>query len=109
MTDRSKKLLSDINQAILLINLFLEGIDDFSDYAADLKTKSAVERQLGIIGDALNKYIQEGNLPLKYAQQIIAFRNRLIHAYDSIDDSIIWVTVYNHLPALKTEIELLLG
>lgn len=63
MTDRSRKYLSDILQAILLIKDFTEGVTDFSTYQTDLKTKSAVERQLGIIGDAVNSYISEGKSP----------------------------------------------
>ena len=109
MTDRSKKFLSDIQQSIRLINDFTDSIVEFSNYQADLKTKSAVERQLGIIGDAVNNYVREGNPPLNYAPQIVAFRNRLIHAYDSIDDSIVWVTIQNHLPKLKTEVDILLN
>ena len=31
------------------------------------------------------------------------FRNRIIHAYDSIDDSIVWAIKTNHLPTLKEE------
>lgn len=52
MTDEAKKYLSDILQAILLIEDFTAEKTDFSDYETDMKTKSAVERQLGIIGEA---------------------------------------------------------
>lgn len=45
---------------------------------------------------------------LKNAKEIINFRNRIIHAYDSIDDTIIWAIKTNHLPELKTEIESLM-
>jgi uncharacterized protein with HEPN domain len=37
------------------------------------------------------------------------FRNRIIHGYDSVDDVIVWRTVQHHLPALKAEVEELLG
>lgn len=50
MTDQQKKYLSDILQAINLIESFVSEIPEFDHYAADLKTQSAVERQLGIIG-----------------------------------------------------------
>ena len=55
MTDQGNKLLSDILQAIELIESFISDIKDFDSYVADLKTQSAVERQLGIIGEAVNK------------------------------------------------------
>jgi uncharacterized protein with HEPN domain len=50
MTDKGRKYLSDILQAIELIESFTSGISDFEEYITDLKTQSAVERQLGIIG-----------------------------------------------------------
>ena len=46
MTDQGKKYLSYILQAIGLIDEFTETISDFNDYVLDLKTQSAVERQL---------------------------------------------------------------
>lgn len=56
MTDQGKKYLSDILQAIDLIDDFTDSIADYNDYVMDLKTQSAVERQLGIIGEAVNKF-----------------------------------------------------
>jgi len=50
MMEQAKKYLSDILQAIELIDQFTESIDDFEVYTSDLKTRSAVERQLGILG-----------------------------------------------------------
>lgn len=41
--------------AIDLIEHFTLDISHFNDYQNDLKTQSAVERQLAIIGEALNK------------------------------------------------------
>jgi uncharacterized protein with HEPN domain len=38
----------------------------------------------------------------------VDLRNRVIHAYDSINNEIIWGIVINHLPKLKSEIENLL-
>lgn len=68
----------------------------------DLKTKGAVERHLGIIGEAVNKFLKESQAnQLKNASQIVSLRNRLIHSYDNIDDSIIWSILIRHLPPLK--------
>jgi uncharacterized protein with HEPN domain len=78
------------------------------DYKLDLKTKSAVERQLIIIGEVINKIKKADDLELSHSKEIINFRNRLVHAYDSIDDAIVWAIKYNHLPKLKTEVEALL-
>jgi uncharacterized protein with HEPN domain len=50
MTEKIKKYLFDILMAIDLVEEFTEGIEDFNNYQNDLKTQSAVERQLAIIG-----------------------------------------------------------
>ena len=105
MTERSIKYLSDILLAIALIKEFALGITDFNAYENDRKTQSAIERQLAIIGEALNKFKKiEPTVEIKYDKQIIAFRNRLVHAYDSLDNSIVWAILNNHLKALEDEI-----
>ena len=56
MTEKGLKYLSDISQSIGLIDDFMKSITSYADYVNDLKTQSAVERQLGIIGEAVNKF-----------------------------------------------------
>ena len=109
MKEKDKKYLYDISIAIDAIFEFVVDMD-FNQYAKDLKTKSAVERQLGIIGEAVNKFIKDNPYELlSHAKEIINLRNRIIHAYDSIDDSIIWALKTNHLPKLKEEVSALLN
>ena len=105
MTDQGRKYLSDILQAIELIESFTSDITDFNNYLSDFKTQSAVERQLGIIGEAVSKF--EKLFPdsaLSNVHTIKGFRNRLIHAYDTIDQSIIWAIIKNHVGPLKNEV-----
>jgi uncharacterized protein with HEPN domain len=105
MTDQGKKYLSDILQAVDLIESFTKEISDFDNYISDLKTQSAVERQLGIIGEAVSRFEKLfPDITLKNAHKIVGFRNRLIHAYDAIDPSIIWAIIKKHLDPLKNEI-----
>lgn len=106
MTDQGRKYLSDILRAIELVETFTSDINDFEQYVKDLLTQSAVERQLGIIGEAINRFERLfPALPLENAGKIRGFRNRLIYAYDSLDQSIIWAIIKNHLPPLKKELE----
>ena len=106
MTDKAIKYLSDIQYAISLIDNFLEGVEIFGIYQSDPKTQSAIERQLGIIGEAINKFRQEEDVViLSHTKQIANFRNRLIHSYDNIDASIVWAILKNHLPILKKEVD----
>ncbi len=102
---QSKKYLDDVLNAIELIEEFLLEINSFAEYSKDLKTQSAVERQLGIIGEAVNKYdkLNPDNF-LKNTIQIIGLRNRIVHAYDDIDINVIWALIQNHLPYLKREV-----
>lgn len=82
MTEKAKKYLADILQAINLIEDFSKEITDFFEYQKDLKTKSAVERQLGIIGEAVNQFRKaEEKIELSHTRQIVDFRNRLIHSF----------------------------
>ncbi len=105
MTEKSKKYLSDILMAIDLINDFIREIESFKDYEQDRKTQSAVERQLVIIGEALNHFRKlELQINIEKDKQIIDFRNRLVHAYDSLDNSIIWAINKLHLKPLQKEI-----
>lgn len=106
MTEKEKKFLSDIINSIELIENFTKDLKSFKDYEKDLKTKGAVERHLGIIGEAVNKFLKESETnDLKNASQIISLRNRLIHSYDNVDDSIIWSILTRHLGPLKDEVK----
>lgn len=105
MTGKSQKYLSDIIHSIELIEDFTKSIKTFSQYENDLKTQSAVERHLGIIGEAVNKYdLLNTEDSLINARKIVGFRNRLIHAYDAIDPSMIWAIIKQYLQPLKEEV-----
>ena len=109
MTIKEKKYLSDMMRAISLIESFTANTISYTEYTMDLKTQSAVERQLAIIGEALNQYDkQPERISLNNTRQIVGFRNRIIHTYDSLDDTLVWAIVVNHLPALKSEVKTLL-
>lgn len=105
MTEKELKYLYDILRAIELIEEFTSAINSYDDYVSDLKTQSAVERQLGIIGEAVNKLDSiQPELNLENSRKIVGFRNRLIHAYDAVDTSIIWAIIQRYLSPLKEEI-----
>ena len=108
MSDEILKYIEDMLKAIRLIESFMGKRLSFSRYQKDIKTKFAIERNLEIIGEALNKALKrQPDLSITSAHQIIATRNRLIHTYDAIDDYIIWEIITTHLPTLKSELLLL--
>lgn len=45
---------------------------------------------------------------ISHTQRIIAFRNRLIHGYDSLADDIVWGVLETNLTALRREVATLL-
>jgi uncharacterized protein with HEPN domain len=104
MTEEARKYLYDILHAIDLIEEFTASVPNFKAYDCDLKTQSAVERQLGIIGEAVNKLdTLFPYLSLENSRKIVGFRNRLIHAYDAVDSSMVWVIIQKYLPLLKDD------
>lgn len=110
MTEKGLKYLSDIKQAIELIEDFTSSIKNYNDYLDDKKTQSAVERQLGIIGEAVNNFeIIEPEINLQYTRKIVGFRNRLIHAYDSVDSAIVWTILKRYIKPLKAEVNELIS
>ena len=110
MNDATRKLLFDILQAGRAIQDFVQRMT-LAQYLADLRTRSAVERQLEILGEAfvrLRKTDAETFAQFPQAPRIIGFRNRLIHGYNAIDQETVWDVVQRHLPALVAGIERIL-
>lgn len=110
MENRTKVWLADIKQAIVEINQFLPEKRDFFQFQKDIKTKKAVERNIEIIGEAVNRIlIQNPDIEISNAKKIVATRNRVIHNYDSISQDIIWTIINRDLPLLEKEIDALLN
>lgn len=109
MSDSIKKSLTDIHMCIDGIYYHLQGRRDFKWYAESLTVKRAVERELSIIGEAVNRILKEDkNIGLSRAKEIIAFRNRVIHSYDAVDDNLVWKIIMHDLPVLHREVLALL-
>jgi uncharacterized protein with HEPN domain len=106
MDNRINSWLEDIERSIDEIFNFLPEQRDFLAYQKDLKTKRAVERNIEIIGEAINRISRYKNCDIKIrnAQKIIGTRNRIAHEYDSISDEVIWTIIIKELPELKKEI-----
>ena len=104
MTSKVKKYLLDILEAIQSIENYIEHAD-FFQYQQNKMMRRAVERELEIIGEALNALLKiETEVQISGSERIIGMRNRVIHGYDKIDDGIVWGTIKRHLPVLKNEV-----
>ena len=103
------KCLHDVQESIFSINTFLGEKRNFVEYKGNKLLRRAVERELEIIGEALNRIAKIEKLEIQFYRQIIGLRNRIVHSYDNIDDELIWTIATRHLPILKIEIENLLN
>lgn len=98
--------LFDILNSILEIESFVDFEEtNFQDYSSDVKTKRAVERNLEIIGEALNKISKKDeNLEITDKRKIISVKNKIIHGYDQVSDELIWSIITQYLPVLEKEV-----
>lgn len=112
MDERILKWLYDVKLSIEEIDSFFEGQErNLFKYKNSLILKRAVERNLEIIGEAINRIKQrdpEFLQKISEANSIIGLRNHVIHSYDTISDESIWSILTNHLPKLKTEVNSLI-
>ena len=109
MNKKIKVWLEDILKSIDEIFEFLPEQKNFSAYRDNLLIKKAVERNLEIIGEAINRILKEDDtFPLKNARRIIDTRNRIIHGYEKISDEVIWTIVTRELPYFQEEVRSLL-
>lgn len=106
MNERILKYLYDIKIAIDEIDLFFVNKPKrFDDYSSNILLKRAIERNLEIIGEAMNRILTTDPVfPIENAKRIVSLRNQIIHGYDKISDENIWGILINHLPKLKEEI-----
>ena len=101
---KNAQRLSHIINAIDRVERSLSGIsrDDF--YANEDKQGNVV-RCIEIIGEAANHIsdeIQTANPDIPWPS-IIGMRNNLIHGYNEVDYSFVWITAKHDLPQLKIQ------
>ena len=111
MQPRSAKLLEDVRDAADFIREAVQG-KTLADYRTNRMLRQAVERNFEIIGEALKPlaaHDPETCARIGEHRQIIAFRNVLIHGYDLVDHALVWSTIETQVPALLTQVELLLA
>lgn len=107
MSARLPKHLHDALTAARLAMEFVAGLDDVS-YAASVLVRSAVERQLEILGEAARRSLDEDGALRERIPELplaVALRNRIIHGYDKVEHAIVFDTVTRDLPALVERVE----
>ncbi|WP_205603662.1 HepT-like ribonuclease domain-containing protein [Cyclobacterium sp. SYSU L10401] len=91
MKHEIKKNLYDVNVSINSIFDYLGDELDFTEYLNNKLLRRAIEREIEIIGEAINRALkQDPDLQIENAKRIVDTRNWVIHGYDKVDDVIIW-------------------
>ena len=102
--------LADITGACEAIARFLSGVD-YTAYRETELTRSAVERQLIVIGEAVNALLRvEPSFSgrISHARRIVDFRNQLAHDYAAVNHAVVWSIATSEVPVLRAECEAIL-
>lgn len=105
MTRDYRLYLDDMVEAINRIDEYTKDIS-LQDFLGDKKTRDAVIKNFGVMGEAAN------NIPLELRndypdlpwQSMVGMRNKLVHEYFGIDLEVVWKTIKKHLPELKEDV-----
>ncbi|MDE6796153.1 MAG: DUF86 domain-containing protein [Muribaculaceae bacterium] len=105
------KYLQDILDAIIeLESFFTDYPKRYDVFEKDRLRICAVERKTEIMGEAINRILKiDPKFPIPNAKAIINTRNRIIHAYDSVETEFLWGLVIRHIPLLKEDIQTLIN
>ncbi|WP_108425447.1 DUF86 domain-containing protein [Flagellimonas amoyensis] len=100
------KYILDIESIILELEHITEHHKhDYNNFSSNFISIRAVERDLMIIGEAVNKMTKlEPNITISNTKHIVGLRNMIVHAYDSIDPTLLWTILIKDIPMLKKEI-----
>ncbi len=101
--------LEDMVAAAEAIRLFVNDVT-FEAFAANLEKRSAIERQVFIIGEAaarLPARLRRDEAPVPW-RAVIGLRNLLAHGYWVIDAGELWQVATVHVPALAAHVRELL-
>jgi uncharacterized protein with HEPN domain len=103
----AKTYFAHILSSIDAIHSFVAGLS-YTDYCGDIKTKSAVERQLSILSEAsirLRKLQALDLCPGPNWHDACNMGNVLRHQYHEVQDQMIWDTVQDDLPSMKLAVQ----
>ena len=110
MQRKAPKLLEDIRQAAQRISEW-SASRTLEQYRDDPMLRSAVERNLEVIGEAINRLARidaDTAGRLGPYEQIIAFHSILIHGYEIVDHDRVWHVIRNDVSDLLAKTDQLL-
>jgi uncharacterized protein with HEPN domain len=111
MPHDARKYLHDLADAARFLIGFTAN-RNFDEYLTDRGFRSAVERELITIGEAvlqIQKVDAAAADKITDHQRIVSFRNVLVHGYDSIKPDLVWIVVTDKLSILLQEVDALIA
>ena len=101
-------LLADILNCIDKISAYTEGLDEAAFLQSDI-VQDAVERNIGVIGEAVTKLQKKApeliastpNIPWHFAR---GMRHVIVHDYGTVNYSRVWQTIREDLPKFRAQI-----
>ena len=111
MDKYTQKYLEDVLTACKEVSSFFENQPKiFENFKGDTLRQRAVERNVEIMGEAINQMLKQNpDVSLTNAKAIVATRNRVIHGYDSVTPEFLWSLIVKHIPLLQQEVENLIS
>ena len=100
------KYLEDIRLSIVDIESYVDNINSVKEIEENQLLFDALCRRFGIIGEAMYQANNiDRNLSITDKSRIIGLRHIIVHDYDTVRASNLWMIITNKLPLLKSEIE----
>ncbi|WP_407521250.1 DUF86 domain-containing protein [Lacibacter sp. MH-610] len=101
-----KKYLLDIESSIEIIYSHISNTGSYSEFKENQLVYDAVERRLGIIGEAVWQIDAiDPKIDFTDKKKIIGFRHIVTHDYDLVTPDIIWKIVKVNIPVLEQEVK----
>jgi uncharacterized protein with HEPN domain len=104
-----KLFIKDLLECINKIEDFV-GEMSFDEFMKDEKTKSAVVREIEVMGEAVKNIpssIRERYKDIPW-NQMAKTRDKIIHFYFGVDYEIVWRVIRERLPEIKPSLEKML-
>jgi len=114
MSNKKKRdielFIVDIYVAIEKIKEYTQPFNNPNDFQHSSLHWDASMRQLEIIGEALNKLLEDdkfNSLAPSYFRKVVNFRNSIVHGYFGIDLDEVWNIITEKLEILRADLTLI--